>query len=438
MQDLLIQNTLLITLDQEQTEYFNGDILISEGLIKEIEKEPFSIAPRANCRVIEGHNLLIMPGLVNTHGHAAMTLFRSYADDLPLKEWLEEKIWPIEEYLESDDIYWGTMLAAAEMIRGGTTTFTDMYFHMDRVAEATTECGLRAVLSRGMIGFGDSAEKGLRETRDLIEKWHGAAGGRINIFLGPHAPYTCPPDYLKKVIKLAEDLERPLQIHLSETKREVEESFRQYGKSPIQLVAETGLFQLPVIAAHCVHLSDQDIELLAEYKVGVAHNPGSNLKLGSGIAPVVKMLEKKIKVGIGTDGAASNNNLDMFEEMRLTALLNKGVEMNPTLINARTALMMAAPMGAEALGLAKVGILKEGYKADCIGIRIDKPHLVPLHNPLAHVVYSAAAADVELVVVDGRLLMEKGELKTIDEERVLYETAKHAERLVNSAQEKQV
>jgi len=430
LKSILIKNTLLITLDDNRPDYFNGDILLDHGLIAEICEAPASVDPQRADHIIDGSHLIVMPGLINTHGHAAMTLFRSFADDLPLKEWLEDKIWPIEEYLTADDVYWGTMLAIAEMIKGGTTTFTDMYFYMEKVAEATAESGIRAVLSRGMIGFGDSAAQGLRETEQFINNWQGREEGRINVYLGPHAPYTCPPEYLKKVMALAEKTSRPLQIHLSETKREVEESIRNFGKSPVELVYELGLFNYPVTAAHCVHLSDRDLEILADRQVGVAHNPGSNLKLGSGIARVTDMLEKGISVGIGTDGAASNNNLDMIEEIRLVALLEKGIKMDPTLVEAKTALKMATSIGASALNLKEIGILKVGFKADLIGISRNHPNLMPMHNPLAHIVYAAAAADVEYVVVNGNILLNKGELTGIDEEKIMYEASKHAERLV--------
>ncbi|MBM4236786.1 MAG: amidohydrolase [Firmicutes bacterium] len=437
MADILIKDTLLVTVDELRPGYFIGDILVKGDKISRISEHPEKIDSKAAEVVIDGRNLLVMPGLVNTHGHAAMTLLRSYADDLPLQEWLEEKIWPIEEHLTADDVYWGSMLAICEMLKGGTTTFKDMYFFMDKVAEAAAESGIRAFLSRGMIGFGDSAAKGLKETEEFIKNWHGAEGGRINITLGPHAPYTCPPPYLEKVIALATKSGRPLQIHLSETKREVEESIAQHGASPIELVYRLGLFAHQVTAAHCVHVSDHDMEILAENQVGVAHNPGSNLKLGSGVAPVARMLAKGIKVGIGTDGASSNNNLDMFEELRLTSLLAKGIAMDPTLIDAKTALRMATVTGAEALFLEDCGCLKEGWKADLIGLRLDVPHLTPMHDPTAQIVYAASAADVDLVLVDGKIVLEKGELLTIDEAKIRAEATRCATRLVGAVKEKE-
>jgi 5-methylthioadenosine/S-adenosylhomocysteine deaminase len=432
LNNTLIKGALLITMDDSRPDYFRGDILVKSGQIAAISETPATIDSNGDETIIDGKDLIVMPGFVNAHGHAAMTMLRSYADDMPLKEWLENKIWPTEERLESDDVYWGTMLAIAEMIKGGTTTFTDMYFFMERVAEAAAESGIRAVLSRGMIGIGPGGDEALENTEQFIANWHGAEDGRINVTLGPHAPYTCPPEYLLKVMDLAGKTGRPMQIHLSETKGEVEESISKYSKSPIEQVHELGLFNYRTIAAHCVHLSDRDIEILAENSVGVAHNPGSNLKLGSGIAGITKMLQSSINVGIGTDGASSNNNLDMVEEMRLVALLSKGVNLDPTLIPAKTAIEIATKMGAKVLFLEDTGVLKEGYRADLIGLNCNQPHMVPMHDPLAQVAYSAAAADVSLVMVDGKILLENGSLTTLDEEKIMAEASQRAIRLTGT------
>lgn len=375
-------------------------------------------------RTIAADKFALLPGFINTHGHAAMTLLRSVADDLPLKSWLEEKIWPLEARLDSDRVYWGTMLAIAEMIRGGTTTFTDMYFFEDAVARAAEETGIRAVLSRGLVALGPNFNTALAESRDFVRSWQGRAGGRITTQLGPHAPYTCPQPHLDRILELAAELGVPLQIHVSETPGEVEGSYKQYGKSPVEVLEEAGMFKFPVLAAHCVNISSKDADILARYDVRVAHNPTSNLKLGSGIAPVPELLAKGVTVGLGTDGAASNNNLDMLEEMRLAALIHKGVNNDPTLISAAGALDMAMRSGARALFLeGETGWISEGLKADLILIDLDKPHLTPRHNLEAHLVYSAQSADVSLVMVDGVILMENGRLTKMDEERVLFEAA---------------
>ncbi|HED24724.1 MAG TPA: amidohydrolase, partial [Firmicutes bacterium] len=298
--EYLISNALIVPVNEQKPLYFRGDLLVTGDRIEKIVERPDTIKPDGGTKIIEGDCLIVMPGLVNGHGHTAMTLFRGYADDMPLKEWLEEKIWPIEELLTAEDIYWGTLLGIAEMIKGGTTTFTDMYFFMERVAGAAAESGMRAVLSRGLVGLTDNDGKGLRETEEFIKKWHGAEEGRINVIIGPHAPYTCPPEYLKKVMALAEKTGRPMQIHLSETRKEVEESLKKWGFSPPEQLDNLGFLDYPVIAAHCVHLTRRDFNILEEKNVGVIHNPGSNLKLGSGIASTAGMLEEGIRVGLGT------------------------------------------------------------------------------------------------------------------------------------------
>lgn len=434
MNKTLIRGATIVTLDEQRPDYFQGDLLVNGDLIESLVEHPETIKSDETFEIIEGSNYLVMPGLINTHGHAAMTLFRSYADDMPLKEWLEEKIWPIEEKMVEEDVYWGTMLALTEMIKGGTTTFTDMYMHMNRVAEAAAESGIRAVLSRGLIGLGGGKE-GLIESEEFINEWQGAKNGRITVLLGPHAPYTCPPDYLKKVIALAEKSGTMLQIHLSETKGEVKDCLREHGVTPPELLNNIGLLDYRVVAAHCVHLSPEDIEILARKEVGIAHNPGSNLKLGSGIAPVSKMLKSGLRVGIGTDGASSNNNLDMIEETRLAALLGKGIEMDPTVIDAKTALQMATTMGAQVLGLDNIGILREGYKADVIALRTTRPHLTPMHDPLANLVYSAAAADVDFVMADGQVLLRNGQLTTLDEENIRAEAIRCTNRLLQTGKD---
>lgn len=381
-------------------------------------------------RVIAAQGCLVLPGLINSHTHAAMTLLRGYAEDLPLMVWLRERIFPAEGRLTDEDIYWGTMLAQLEMIRSGTTAFADMYFGMAMVARAVEESGLRASLARGLIGASSGGERALEEAVSLVRSWHGAAGGRIRCLLGPHAPYTCPPAYLKKVIAEASRLEVGLHIHLAETRGEVEESRKATGKSQIELLEELGFFELPVLAAHCVHLASKDIEILARRGVAVAHNPTSNLKLGNGIAPVAELLKAGVTVALGTDGAASNNDLDMFEELRLAALLQKGRTGDPAVLAAAQALSLATRMGAQALGLAgSVGELAQGRQADLILVRTDSPRLTPVHDPLAAAVYAAHGDDVELTMVAGRILYERGRFMTLDEERIRWEVKRRAARL---------
>lgn len=396
----------------------NGYLVIADDLIEQVGTGAVPIG--SYDKTINGWDKVVLPGFVNTHTHAAMTLLRGYADDLPLMEWLSTKIWPLEAKLNGDDVYWGTMLAIVEMIKSGTTTFNDMYFFMGEAARAVEESGIRAVLSRGMIGTSPDGQLALEDSRQLVKRWHKAAGGRIRFALGPHAPYTCPPDYLKQVVQLAEELEVGLHIHVAETRQEVDDIIRQYGVSPVRLMLDCGVFSRPAVAAHCVHLSQDDIAILAKCGVGVAHNPESNMKLASGIAPVPLLLESGIDVGLGTDGASSNNNLDMLQEMRTCALLHKVGSMDPTVIPAYQALKMGTVLGAKALGWGdQIGVLEAGYKADMILMNLNEANMIPLYDIPANIVYAAQAADVDTVIIDGRVVMENRRMTTIDEQEVL-------------------
>ena len=427
----LIRGATVITVNENFHIIHDADVVIEQESITYVGaqkewRDQFD-------KVINGRGKLLSPGFVNAHGHAAMSLLRSYADDVPLMYWLEKRIWPIEAKLKREDVYWGSMLAMVEMLKGGTTTFTDMYFFMDQVAEAAEESGIRAVLSRGLVGIGEMADKGLEESEQFVQAWQGR-GGRITTMLGPHAPYTCPPHYLKRIMTLQEKLKVPIQIHLSETTDEVERIREQYGVSPTVLLKDIGLFTKPVLAAHCVHLTADDLDILKEFDVHVAHNPGSNLKLGSGISPVPDMLKRGITVGLGTDGAASNNNLDMMEEMRLAALLHKGSRMDPTAITARDALAMATRESAKAVFLDDVGVVAAGMKADLIMLDLRKPHLTPLHDLVAHLVYAAQPSDITLVMVNGKILVEDGNMITLDEENIMYQAQQRAMHLVQEPQ----
>lgn len=412
--------------------YFQGDIAIEGSIIKAVGDMGQIDDQWQADKVIDGTGKVALPGFINCHTHGAMTLLRSYADDLPLMQWLEKKIWPLESKLEAEDVYWGSMLCILEMIKSGTTTFADMYFFMDQVAQAVSITGIRADLARGLIGITPRSEQSLEEAEALVRQWHNNAGGRITVRLGPHAPYTCPPAFLEKVMQLAADLNVGIHIHLAETKNELDSINSQYGKSPIQLMADLGVFQFPTLAAHCVHVSKEDIDIMARQRVGVAHNPESNMKLASGIAPVPQMIAAGVNVGLGTDGAASNNNLDMLEEMRTAALLHKVQTMDPTVLSSYQALLMATRNGAKVLGLEDIiGQLKPGMKADLILINMQQPHLYPCHDVLAHLVYAAQASDVQTVLIDGKIVMEDRHLTTINEQEVMNEIANRARRLVS-------
>ncbi|HWP98527.1 MAG TPA: amidohydrolase [Syntrophomonadaceae bacterium] len=427
---LLIKNCVILPMGGAHPWIENGFLIAENGRILQLGEGE---APQAAYdRVIDGHNRVLMPGLVNTHTHAAMTLLRGYADDLPLMEWLQTKVWPLEAKLTGEDIYWGSLLAIAEMLRSGTTCFADMYFFMDRVAQAVEESGMRAVLSRGMIGVGPESELAFSESRTLVEKWHRQAGERISFMLGPHAPYTCPPEYLKRVTLLADQLGVGIHIHLAETRGEFDDIMRDYGLSPTAHLQACGVMDRPVLAAHCVHLTPEDINILEKHKVGVAHNPQSNMKLASGIAPVPEMLAAGIAVSLGTDGASSNNDLDLIQEMRSASLLHKVNTMDPTVVPAYQALEMATVHGSRALGLEKeIGCLAPGMKADMILLKLDVPHMLPRYDLVANLVYSSQAGDVDTVIIDGRIIMENRQIKTFDEAEVLRQVQLRAIRLAD-------
>lgn len=434
MDKFLIHNAVVLTLNENFDILSPGNVWVENKEITRVWEGDTEIP--AGIRVVDGRGLIVMPGLVNTHGHVAMTLLRGYADDLPLMRWLEEKIWPVEDRLTGEDVYWGTMLGIVEMLKSGTTTCTDMYFFMERAAGAVEESGIRAVLSRGLVGINENSYRALKETRELIDRWNGGSGGRISVILGPHAPYTCPPPFLKKVMDLSEETGLPMQIHVAETRGEVENCRKEHGVTPVELLDRIGFLDHPVIAAHCVHLIPHDMEILAQKGIRVAHNPVSNLKLGSGLAPVAELLRRGVMVGLGTDGASSNNNLDLFEEMRVAALLPKGIAEEPTLLPARQALEMATRQGAGVLFLDNLGAIKEGYRADIIGVNYKQPHFTPLHDAAAHLVYSASGKDVDMVMVDGKLLMEKGKLIGLDEEKITCEAQRRAFALVGKGKNK--
>lgn len=392
------------------------------------EEEP---TVQEGTEIIDGTHLFFLPGLVNTHGHAAMSLLRGYGDDLALQVWLQEKMWPMEAKFTADDVYWGTSLSVLEMIKGGTTTFVDMYDHMDQVAKVVQDSGMRGVLTRGVIGLCPPKvqQQKLDEAVAFAKDWHGQADGRITTMISPHAPYTCPPDFIEKFVQASHDLNLPLHTHMSETETEVAQNVNDYGLRPVAHLEKLGMFSRPTLLAHAVHLTDEEIEILAKLQVMVSHNPGSNLKLASGIARVPALLKAGVTVSLGTDGPASNNNLDMFEEMRLAALIHKGVSGDPTAIPASEALRMGTEYGAKSAFLTDIGTLAVGMKADMIALNTDQAHFLPKTDYISHAIYSASAKDVEHVWVDGKQVVKNGASLTLDEERIRREAQRAFERL---------
>ena len=435
--NILIKNIDVVTCDKSNTVIKDTNIAIKGNQIYFIGTSEDKLKEFNADRVIDGSNKLAMPGLINTHTHSGMTILRNFANDLPLEEWLFNNIIPTEAKLGEEDIYWGTMLGMAEMIKTGTTTFTDMYYHMDTVAKAVEETGMRANLSRNAFKFigseGEMVRNQVPICVEFFKNWHNKANGRIKVYVEIHSVYLCDELGLAESAKLAKELNTGIHIHLLETFREREEAIKRYGADPAEVCLNAGVFDVPVIAAHCVHLSDSDYDILKSKGVNVAHNPTSNLKLGSGIANVPLMMKRGINVALGTDGTASNNNLDMFEEMHIAALIHKGAQMQPTLVTAEEALRMATVNGAKATGFEnEIGQIKEGSKADIILIDMDKPHITPINEYIPALVYCVQGSDVDTVIVDGNILMENRILKTIDEEKVKSKVKEISKRVLGN------
>ncbi len=420
-QTILIKNTTLLT-----NGAIKGSVLIEDDKIVDITKK----GSRGADEVIDGEGKVLIPGLVNTHTHMPMALLRGLADDLPLDIWLNDHIFPVEAHLEGEHCYAGALLAALEMIKSGTTTFNDMYFFMDDVARAADEAGIRGRICHGMIDFFDEEKRKaeFKETLRIIKKCHNTADGRIKVSLGPHSPYTCSPELLNWVRKQADEKDLKIHIHVSETEKEVEDSLNDKKKRPFEYLEDLKFLGSDVIAAHSVWISGAEIALIKDKNVKISHNPVSNMKLASGISPVSDLLSNGVCVALGTDGVASNNNLDIFQEMKTSSLLQKVHTLDPTVLPADRVLEMATINGAIALGMEKeIGSIEIGKKADLTLVNMKAPHLSPYRNPISHLVYSAEGADVSTVICNGQILMLEREVLVMDEVEVM-ETAESAAR----------
>jgi 5-methylthioadenosine/S-adenosylhomocysteine deaminase len=380
--------------------------------------------------VIDAQGGIIMPGLVNTHTHAAMTCFRGLADDLPLETWLQEHIFPAESQLNPDMVYKGALLACAEMILSGTTCFCDMYLFEEAVARAAKDAGLRAVVGEVLYDFPSpnygKLENGFACTRDLIACWkHDPL---ITVAVEAHSTYLCAPDLIRKAASIATENHVPFIIHLAETRSEVAQIKKRYGVTPVGYLADLNVLAPNLLGCHCVHLTPEDMDLLRQFDVKVSHNPESNMKLASGIAPIPELLKQGITVGLGTDGCASNNDLDLFMEMDMAAKLHKVYTLDPTVMDARTVLRMATIGGARCLGLERqIGSLEKGKRADIIVLDTRSPHLTPMYDPCSHLVYAAKGNDVMISIVDGKVLMENRELSTLAVDNILKDMRRIAE-----------
>ncbi|MBQ2696551.1 MAG: amidohydrolase [Clostridia bacterium] len=414
----LIDHGLLLTVDNGKI-IPDGSVIIDDGVISYVGE---SVQDKTGFdRYIDARGGIVMPGLINTHTHSPMTLLRGCGNDLALDEWLNHHIFPLEDKLDDEAVYYGTLLGCAEVIASGTTAFADMYFFSESSAKAVLEAGIKANISRCVTGTHNDYKKRLSEARQLFKDYHGAGKGLLKIEHSAHAVYTCSREAIRAVAEAAQEDGTGIHIHLSETMKENRDCYSKNGKSPTEIMRDLGVFNVRTNAAHCVYLSENDMDILKRYDVSVAHNPTSNLKLASGVANIKEMLEKDINVSIGTDGAASNNALDMFAEMKLSGLLHKGMRLDPKLIPAQTALEMATVKGAKALGREKeTGMLKAGLRADIIILDADAPCMIPVNDPVSAVVYASAGGQVVTSIINGRIVMENRELKTLDIEKIKF------------------
>ncbi|MBI5959427.1 MAG: amidohydrolase [Chloroflexi bacterium] len=436
--DKLLVGGVVLTMNTKLELYRSGAVAISGDSIVAVGPVEDLLKDYQADEVIDCTGKIIMPGLVNAHTHMPMTLLRAMADDLRLDVWLMGYMMPVErEFVNPAFCRLGTELSCAEMIRGGTTLFADMYYYEAEIAAAAADAGLRGVCGQTVMKYSapdaESFEESLAYTRRFIEEWKDHP--LIVPSVAPHAPYTCTDEILKACAQLATEFDVPLQIHILETRQEAEDSWNEYEKKVVNRVADLGIFSAQTIAAHCVHVDTEQIRLLQQHGVAVAHNPTSNLKLGSGIAPIKEMIERGVKLSIGTDGAASNNDLDMFEEMRLAALLAKGATNDPVVLPARDALLMATRWGAEALRLGHLtGSLEAGKRADLIILDHAPVHNLPhfdrdQNSVYSQVVYAGHASDVLHVMVNGRWLMRDRQLLTLDEGRIRVQAAGYARQM---------
>jgi 5-methylthioadenosine/S-adenosylhomocysteine deaminase len=428
--DILVHNGTILTMDEKNTVIPDGLIAISGNTIRSIGKDKkASITAK---RELDAEGGLILPGLINCHTHAAMTLFRGLADDLPLMDWLNNYIFPAEGKMDGDFVRVGTLLACAEMIMSGTTTFCDMYLFEEEVAKAAQEAGMRCLIGEVLYDFPSpnygSIEKGFTYTEALIERWK--ADPMVNIAVEPHSVFTCGPELLVKANDLALEKGVPLILHLAETREEIEETEKRFGKRPAQYLEDLGVLGPHLILDHCVYLSNSEIDLLAERQVRAVHNPESNMKLASGIAPVPEMLAKGVTVGLGTDGCASNNNLDLFGEMDMAAKLHKAHRLDPTVMGAQTLIKMVTADAAIVLGLEKLtGSLEAGKRADLVVMDTNRPHCIPMYNPFSHLVYAASGHDVKHSIIEGSIVMENRRLCTLDVEDIMRRSREKSEKV---------
>ena len=435
MTRILIEHVDAITLADDALVRPDVAIAIDDGQIRAVGAAPEGFDAD---EVIDGRGYVAMPGMFNAHCHAAMTLERGWAEDLPFDRWLNERIWVAESALEEEDVYWGAALAACEMIRAGVVGFADHYFWMHQVARVVEESGMKALLAWCLFGLGPKREVGgvdLSDTVEFCRQWHGAAGGRVRVAMGPHSPYMCPPEFLREVAEAAGELGVGVHLHVAESDEQVQNSLARHGLSPVAHLAQLGILDHSPLAAHCIAVDDADVATLAQKQVHVAHTPKTYMKLAMGMTPVQRLLDAGVSVALGSDGPASNSDLNLLEVLRLTGQLQKFIQQDAEALPLARLLNMACGEGARALGFADSGVIAPGAPADLVLLSTDAPHWWPGHDQAASVVYSAHPSDIRYLMVDGRWLLRDGELKTLDEERIRHEARRRALRMTGQDME---
>jgi 5-methylthioadenosine/S-adenosylhomocysteine deaminase len=428
----LIRHVTVLTLDAEDSVLHDAEIGLDGTSIVAVGQVEPDFEPD---EVIDGRELLALPALFNAHTHAAMTLERGWAEDLPFERWLDEKIWVAESALKEEDVYWGAALAAAEMIRAGIVGFADHYFWMDQVARVVEESGMKAHLAWCFFGIGQEHElgnKSFEETMAFVERWKNAAGGRIHTTMGPHSPYMDPPQILRRFVEEAHRLGVGAHIHLSESEEQLRQSVQRHRMTPVGHLDELGLFDLPqpTLVAHCNVVTQDDIDLLAQKGVWVAQTPKTYLKLAMDMPPLMRFLTSGVNVALGTDGPASNSDLNLLEVMRVTGLHYKGATGDPESLPRTQLLRLATQASATAMGFEDSGVLAPGRPADLLLLDTTAPHWIPRHDPVAGIVYAAHPGDVAYVWSAGQLLYRRGEFLTLDVERIRWEAERRAFRMV--------
>lgn len=420
----LITNAYVLDMVGDTANIERKDILINDNIIEKIDLE---ITDEVDEK-INAKNMIVMPGLVNTHTHLAMSIFRGYKDDRKLMDWLENAIYPVEDLLKPEDIYWNSYLSCLEMIKSGTTTCNDMYFGMNKTIEAIKDTGLRAVVAWCIKD--DSLKDKVEKTKEYAKLYNQDKNSKIKIYVSADAPHTCNPETIRICVDLAKELNTGIHIHLAETLEEEQSIKEKYHKRSTEYLKDLDVFDVPVVLAHGIYVSDTDIEILKKIKGGISHNPISNCKLSSGICNVVKLRKNGISIGLGSDGIGSTSTMDMFEEMKTAAYLQKVNTMEPTSIKAYDILKMATIEGAKVLGMDKqIGTLEPGKKADMIFIKTDRIHLCPDNDVCSNLVYSANGADVDTVMIDGKIIMQGRKIIDVEEKQAMKQVKKIAKKI---------